>query len=101
MMKFKILMNGERKEYPARRFSHYVDGVRFWFAIHDPVDYTSGLTVSHWDSGKRLLHIGPTVLAASYNMKPAEIGRAEINKLVGRVGAIKVAQVLRAAEAEA
>jgi len=100
-MKFKILMNGERKDHPARRFSHYVDGVRFWFAIHDPVDYVGGLTVSHWDSGKRLLHITPTVLAASYRMSNAEIGRAEINKLVGRVGAIKVAEVLRAAEAQA
>ena len=100
-MKFKILINNERKEHPARRFSHYVDGVRFWFAIHDPVDYTSGLTVSHWESGKRLLHIGPSILAAAHGMKPADIGRAEINKLVGRVGAIKLAEVLRAAEAQA
>ena len=100
-MKFKILANGERKEYPARRFSHYVDGVRFWFAIHDPVDYVGGLTVSHWDSGKRVLHITPTVLAAGYRMSNAEIARAEINKLVGRVGAIRVAEILRAAEAEA
>jgi hypothetical protein len=97
--KFKILMNGKREEYPARRFSHYIDNVQFWFALHKPVDYTSGLTISHWATGKRVLHIGPTALFAGVGMKDQDIARAELTKFANNKGQIRVAEILRAAEA--
>lgn len=97
-MKFKALINGERKELPARRFSHYVDNVRFWFAVHPSLSNVGELTVSHWDSGKAVCHVSTTARIHGTGQSEPDLGRAEINKLVGRVGAIKVAKVLRDAE---
>ena len=97
-MKFKVMVNGARKEIPARRFSHYVDNVQFWFAVHPSLANVSELTVSHWDSGMAVCHISAMTCIHGTGMSNPALGRAEINKLVGRVGAIKVAKVLRSAE---
>jgi hypothetical protein len=97
-MKFKALINGERKEIPARRFSHYVDNVRFWFAVHPSTQFVGQLTVSHWESGKAVCHIDNLTRIAGVGMSDPDLGRAQINKLVGRVGAIKVSTTLREAE---
>ena len=100
-MKFKILIGGERKEIAARRFSHYVDNVRFWFAVHPSTQFVNQLTVSHWESGKAVCHIDNMTRIAGVGMSDPDLGRAQINKLVGRVGAIKVSTTLREAEKEA
>lgn len=100
-MKFKALINNERKEIPARRFSHYVDNVRFWFAVHPSTQFVGQLTVSHWDSGKAVCRIDNMTRIAGVGMSDPDLGRAQINKLVGCVGAIKVAKVLRSAESPA
>jgi len=97
-MKFKVMVNGARNEIPARRFSHYVDNVQFWFAVHPSLSNVGELTVSHWDSGLAVCYVSPTTRIHGTGMKDPDLGRAEINKLVGRVGAIKVAKILRAAE---
>jgi hypothetical protein len=98
-MKFKALLDGGvRKEIPARRFSHYVDNVRFWFAVHLSTQFVGQLTVSHWESGKAVYHIDTMARTAGVGMSDPDLGRARINKLVGRVDAIKVAKALREAE---
>lgn len=97
-LKFKACINDERREIPAKRFSHYVDNVRFWFAVHDSVSDVGKLTVSHWDSGKIVCNIPYISRLAGANMSDANLGRAEIDKLVARVGAKRVASVLRSAE---
>ena len=97
-MKFKACINGERKELAARRFSHYVDNVQFWFAVHPHTANVGELTVSHFDSGFAVCHIDTTARIHGTGQSDPALGRAEINKLVGRIGAIKVAAALRKAE---
>lgn len=97
-MKFKACVTGERKEIAARRFSHYVDNIQFWFAVHPSLNNVGELTVSHFDSGMAVCHIGVMSRLHGTGMSNPALGRAEINKLVGRVGAIKVATTLRKAE---
>ena len=100
-MKFKACINGERKELAARRFAHYVDNVQFWFAVHPSLDHVGELTVSHFDSGNAVCRISVMSRLHGTGQSNPALGRAEINKLVGRVGAIKVASVLRKAEGAA
>lgn len=97
MMKFKAEIKGERVEFPARRFSHYVGGVRYWFALHEPINVYGGLCVSDWESGKVLLHISVTELACAVNTRDQEVARRCVDKLCTRATSQKVKSVLGAA----
>lgn len=99
--KFRMHMEatGERKEFPARRFSHYVNNVRFWFALHKDVS-RNGLTVSHWDSGKRVCDVPiNTQLACLGDEKAA--AKMALDKLCEKYPKERVYGVLLAAEREA
>lgn len=82
------------------RFSHYVENVRFWFVIHRPLNSVApGWVVTHQKSGMRVCDIGYAEVVAGVCLRPAELGRCAIDKLVARVGAARVASKLREAEA--
>lgn len=84
----------------ARRFSAYVNNVRFWFAVHRPVGQPNAptLAVSHWESGKSVCQIGATSILAGVGMNWAALARAEIRRTCERAGEQRVYDVLRAAE---
>lgn len=95
MAKLKItLQTGEVAEVEGRRFSHYVENVRFWFFLHKEIG-GFGQVVTHYDSGKRVLHVPHYAIAAALgDVKAAAKG--EIDKLVFRVGGARVRSVLSA-----
>ena len=92
-MNISIRINGESvREVKARRFAHYVDGVRYWFAYHDSID-TVGKDITHIDSGNRVAHIPLNIIPASLNDVKAAAKRT-IDQLVETHGAARVAAVL-------
>lgn len=97
-----VAESGERKPVPeAKRFSHYVQNVRFWFAVHPTPGQHGALTVSHWGSGKRVCVVPAISRIAGVGVKDQDIARAEIDKLCARVGEARVRSVLAAAEGAA
>jgi hypothetical protein len=100
MQTFQAAIGDERRPVPeAKRFSHYIGGVRYWFAVHPAPDYVASLSVSHWDSGKRACLITPTERAAAVGMDDKALAKVALDKLVTKHGAARVASVLRTAEA--
>ncbi len=101
-MIFKMHMaeSGERRPVPdARRFSHYIGNIRFWFAVHQSPENVGTLTVSHWESGKRVTMVSTTERIAGVGLSDKELAKLALDKLVAKHGAARVESVLRAAEA--
>ena len=92
-MKIQITTSKGRAEVDGRRFSHYVDGVRFWFAFHKATDHAATYVVTHIESGKRVCFVPHIALAAALGDDIAA-ARGEIDKLVARVGAPRARSVL-------
>lgn len=79
----------------AKRFSHYVKNVRFWFAYH--FDQFGNMTVSHWDSGARVCLVSiPTRQACLGGDKGA--AKLAIDNLCKEKGADRVHGILQRAE---
>lgn len=99
MQVFKMYTTtGERVAVPgAKRFSHYINGFRYWFAYHRPNDFAPGLTVSHWDSGMKVCSVSTLELNACRN-DPKDAAKYALDKLCERVGAARVQSKLRKAE---
>lgn len=98
-MKFKAYINGQRQEYPARRFAHYIGNVRYWFAVHKGINH-EGMAVSHWDSGK-LVRAIPVTFEAICRGDSKAAAKFTLDKLVESHGVDRVRLVLDQAEAEA
>lgn len=96
MAKLKItLRNGETLEIEGRRFSHYVANIRFWFFLHKTIGGV-GLTVTHYESGKRVLEIPHHMVAACQNDTKAAAKMA-LDKLIAKAGPERVWSVLAGA----
>lgn len=96
MAKLKItLQNGETLEIEGRRFSHYVANIRFWFFLHETIGGV-GLTVTHYESGKRVLAVPHHTVAACRNDTKAAAKMA-LDKLIAKVGPERVRSVLAGA----
>lgn len=96
MAKRKIFMaDGSFLEVEGRRFSHYVGNIQFWFFLHKTVG-GHGLTVTHFESGKRVCDVPHHVVAACLNDTKAA-AKMELDKLVARAGAERVRSVLSGA----
>jgi hypothetical protein len=73
----------------GKKFSHYIDGVRYWFFYHD--GHT--LRVSHLDSGYKMVDV-------SYSARSACLGddkaacKLELDNLIKRHGAKKVREIV-------
>lgn len=96
MSEFRVRMKaGDIQRVPGRKFSHYIGGVQYWFFYHEGLS-EHGLTVSALDSGLKVLHV-------PINSRMAALGddklacKAEIDKLIARVGADRVRCVIDAA----
>lgn len=81
----------------AKRFSVYVQGTRFWFAVHR----TAGsrlpfFHVSHWESGKKLCDVTHSQQAAALG---DIVGAAKLalGALIEKHGAARVRSVLAGA----
>lgn len=82
----------------AHRFSHYVDGIRFWFLAHQ---LTLGTwAVTHQASGRRVLQFGSTITAAHAGASIPVIARSQIDRMTSEKGAAKVRAALVKAEAK-
>lgn len=96
MAKLKItLQNGKPLEIGGRRFSHYVANIRFWFFLHKTIGGV-GLTVTHYESGKRVLEIPHHMVAACQNDTKAAAKMA-LDKLIAKAGPERVRSVLAGA----
>lgn len=94
--KFRANIEGQRQDFPARRFSHYIGSVRYWFALHKGISHI-GMAVSHWDSGKlvRPIPVGYQIACLGDDKAAAKM---TLDKLVESVGAERVQSVLNQAE---
>ena len=90
------LTDGTIKEIEGRRFSHYVANVRFWFFLHKSLT-GFGLTVTHVDSGKRVLEVPHHIQMACLGDDKAAAKMA-LDKLIEKAGAARVRSVLAGAE---
>lgn len=96
MAKLKItLQTGETLEIEGRRFSHYVANIRFWFFLHKTIGGV-GLTVTHYESGKRVLEVPHHTVAACRNDNKAAAKMA-LDKLIAKAGPERVRSVLAGA----
>lgn len=96
MAKLTITMqNGESLEIVGRRFSHDVANIRFWFFLHKTIGGV-GLTVTHYDSGKRVCEVPHHMVAACRDDTEAAAKMA-LDKLISRVGPERVRSVLAGA----
>jgi hypothetical protein len=97
MANLKITMrNGESLEIEGRRFSHYVDNIRFWFFLHKTIGGV-GLTVTHYESGKRVCEVPHHTVAACWNDTKAAAKMA-LDELITKAGPARVRSVLARAE---
>lgn len=87
--------NGESLEIVGCRFSHYVANIRFWFFLHKTIGGV-GLTVTHYDSGKRVCEVPHDMVAACRDDTKAAAKMA-LDKLISRVGPERVRSVLAGA----
>lgn len=95
-MAFYIRNNdGSRTATPARRFSHTIEGVKYWFAFHRVAGV---LTVSDWASGVRVTEVSSTTLAACLGDEKDAAKLALVNVLADK-GAANIARALIAAVA--
>lgn len=96
MAKLKItLQTGETLEIEGRRFSHYVANIRFWFFLHKTVGGI-GLTVTHYESGKRVCEVPHHMIAACCNDTKVAAKMA-LDKLIEKAGPERVRSVLAGA----
>lgn len=85
--------DGSCVETPAGRFSHSIEGVKYWFAFHR----VSGvLTVSDWKSGLRIAEVSSTLLAACLGNEHDAAKAALLNTLADK-GAANIARAMTAA----
>lgn len=87
----------EMRSIEGRRFSHYINKVQFWFLVHR-VDHSAAARVTHMASGKSVIDINHTTIAARVGMKIQDVARAELDKLVVQKGAAQIAAALTKAE---
>lgn len=97
MPKFTLATAGGPVEVEGRRFSHYINNVRFWFAVHDAHDRSNLVVVTHIDSGMRVCQVPFLSLQAALGDRPLA-ARAALDALVERAGAEKVYTTLSNAE---
>ncbi|QGZ63776.1 hypothetical protein [Paraburkholderia acidisoli] len=84
--------DGKRVRTQCRRFSHCIDNVRYWFALH-------GNTVSHIDSGLRVCDATSAYTNLHFAAQDElAVARRSLDRLVEKHGAARVASALRAAE---
>ena len=88
------LQDGTKTEIKGRRFSHYVQNQQFWFLLHEAVN-SNALTVTHWDSGKKVLDVSMITRMETLDDKKA--AKADLDKLIQRHGAARVRSVLAGA----
>lgn len=75
------------------RFSHYIDGVRFWFIAHQ-TSAGSPWRVTDPASGRQVL-----TMAAGVGQTIPQLARNELDKLAAAKGAARVRQALTKASA--
>lgn len=85
-----------RMEVPGRRFSHYIDNVRYWFTLHKPRGCDA--IVSHEDSGMRFTFVESHRLCAALGDEIAA-ARSAIDAKVKQHGAPRIRSVLAGAPA--
>ena len=95
-MKLTITLgNGGTQTIEAKKFSHYIGGVRYWFAYHKSLT-TIETVITHVESGVRVTSIPHMTLAASYG-DTKHAAKMTLDELVARVGAPRVRSALDAA----
>ena len=83
----------------ARRFSHYIGGIRYWFAYHKPYKQLFGLQVTHIDSGFKVCDAAGLRMTCLGDDKAA--AKMALDQLIERIGAEKFASVVKNAIANA
>jgi len=94
--KLKItLQTGETLDIEGRRFSHYVANFRFWFFLHKTIGGV-GLTVTHYESGKRVCEVPHHMVAACCN-DTKSAAKMALDKLIEKAGPERVRSILAGA----
>lgn len=97
MAKLKIkTQDGATLEIEGHRFSHYIANCRFWFFLHKQIGGNC-LTVTHWDSGKKVCLVPNNSIAACVG-DAKSAAKMELDSMAKRVGAERMRSVLIGAE---
>lgn len=90
--------DGFEAKIEARRFSHYIGNIRYWFAYHKPYKQPMGLQVTHIDSGFKVCDASGLRMACLGDDKAA--AKMALDQLIERVGAERVRSVINSAVAK-
>ena len=87
-----------REECPAKTFEEVIGARKFKFAVHKSRRHVGSLTLSHFETGMRVVEITPTERCAAPGATQQELGRYALAKLIAAKGVAQVASVLSRAE---
>lgn len=86
--------DGDKTPIEAKKFKHRIGDQEHWFCVHESIEYYNRWAVSDWASGYRVQYIDfLTLQACRGDVKAA--ARMTLDKLVERLGASRVLEVLR------
>ena len=88
--------DGDQTPIEAKRFAHYIGTIQHWFALHENIEGGHGWTVSHWDSGYRVLHV-PNITLMACPGREKDAAKLALNNLVELHGESLVHRKLMAA----
>lgn len=87
---------GAMVEVTGRRFSHHVQGVQFWFFLHESIN-SNAQTVTHYASKKKFCDVMATERFACLG-DDKMAAKMAIDRVIARVGEARVRSVLASAE---
>ncbi len=91
MKQFRIATKTGIELVNGRKFSFYIDNVRYWFFYSNEIGHS--LKISELESGFSVCDVSYTSRASSLGDDKLAC-KAELNSLVSRIGAAKVRSVI-------
>lgn len=89
-MKMKAKLNdGTVAELKGKKFFYEIEGSTVALFVHQSLNRPGVLSVSHFESGKKIIDI-PTTVAAARRGDPVAAARVTMDRLVEQVGAERI-----------
>ncbi len=91
-------LDGEPVAVEARKFSHYIGNVQYWFAYHDSIQCRGFVTVTHIDTGMRVFDLSHSARAAALG-DDKQAAKAQLDAFIKEKGAQWIRSVIDRAPA--
>lgn len=86
---FKIATKNGFDLVEGKRFSYYIDNVRYWFFYHKETSWTHNLCISELSSGFKICNVDYSTRVASLNNDKAAC-KSTLDNLIKKYGAKNV-----------